>query len=306
MAMAGSDLELIAAWCDTSAELASVRSVAWDAFFGTDEEGPVDYGPELGEHTARHRRFLGWFMFQFTLPDGRHPAELAARRLFEREQLSAALHAFAHARYVTAVVSSVMPGRGVILELEEERFEVRSRAWAQRMHRGAPVITHLVPIRPGVWLPGPGWIEYPVAIGPNMRASLRQHQPSPIETERVLQGRDRNAVEIERPKDATLAEAVNRMTEAATREGRPGLVRSEAEWQALVLRHLHNPDITAFMREVIAWAGEVGKVEELNQLLAYAQNIWNATPQPDRGGRTAYELASRSSRKEPRMESWRD
>jgi len=63
-------------------------------------------------------------------------------------------------------------------------------------------------------------------------------------------GRDRNAVEIERPKDATLAEAVNRMTEVAKREGRPGLVRSEADWQALVLRHLHNPDITAFMREV--------------------------------------------------------
>lgn len=307
MAITGSDLERIAAWCDTSAELASARTAAWDLFFGTGEAGPADYGPVLGEYASRQRRFLGWFLFHATLPDGQRPAEVAARQLFEGEQLSAAVRAFAQARYVMAVVLTVMPGRGVVLGLEEERFEVRSRAWAQLMHRDAPLLTHLVPVRPGVWLPGPGWLEWPVSIGSNMRREMRQYQPGPIEVERVLQGRsDPGAKDIERPKDATLAEAVARMTEAAVREGRLGLVRSEAEWEALVLSHLDNRDITAFMQEIVARADEVQGVAELNQWLALAQNIWNATPQPDRAGRTAYELASRSSRQELEIESWHD
>lgn len=307
MAITGSDLERIAAWCDTSAELASGRTAAWDVFFGTGEEGPIDYGPDLGEYASRQRRFLGWFMFQATLPDGQHPAELAARRLFEGEQLSAVVRAFAQARYVMAVVIAVMSGRGVVLELEEERFEVRSRAWAQLMHRDAPVLTHLVPVRPSVWLPGPGWLEWPVSIGSNMRREMRQYQPGPIEVERVLQGRSGPGSEdVERPKDATLAEAVRRMTEAATREGRLTLVRSEAEWEALVLRHLGTQQITAFMQEIVAGVDEAHDVAELNQWLALAQNIWNATPQPDRAGRTAYELASRSRRQELKIESWHD
>jgi hypothetical protein len=307
MAIGGSDLERIAAWCDTSAELASPRTAAWDLFFGTDEAGPADYGPVLGEYVSRQRRFLGWFMFQATLPDGQHPAEFAARRLFEGEQLSAAARALAQARYVMAVVLTVMPGRGVVLGLEEERFEVRSRAWAQLMHRDAPLLTHLVPIRPGIWLPGPGWLEWPVSIGSNMRAEMRQYQPGPIEVERVLQGRSRPGTkDVERPKDVTLAEAVRRMTEAATRAGRLGLVRSEAEWKELVLRHLDKRDITAFMQEIVAGVDEVQDVAQLNQCLALAQNIWNATPQVDRAGLTAYELASRSSRQELKIESWHD
>jgi len=305
MALTSSDLERVAAWCDTSTDLASARSAAWDAFFGTDEEGPADYGPGLGDYTSRQRRFLGWFMFQATLPDGRRPAEFAARRLFEGEQLSAAVRAFAQARYVMAVVLTVMPGRGVLLGLEEERFEVRSRSWAHLMRRDGPVLAHLVPVRPGVWLPGPGWLEWPASVGPNMRRELRQYQSSPIEIERVLQGRSGSGPrEVERPKDQTLTEAVARMTEAAKREGRLGLVRSEAEWEALVLRYLQDPDIIAFTQEVVAWTGEVQEVAELNQWLVLAQNIWNTTPQPDREGRTAYELASESTRQELEIESW--
>jgi len=33
---------------------------------------------QTGELNARERRFTGWFGFDFRLPDGRHPAELAA------------------------------------------------------------------------------------------------------------------------------------------------------------------------------------------------------------------------------------
>jgi hypothetical protein len=306
MTLTLTELERIAAWCDTSAELAFVRRRAEETFFEPDE-GPVDYAPELGDVASRRRRFLGWFLFDFVLPDGSRPAELAARRLFDGEQRAAAVEAVGRARYVQVVVASVMPGRGALLELEEERFEVRSRAWARLMRRDALVLAHLVPVRPGVWLPGPGWLEWPVAVGPNMRRELRQYQPDPIEVERVLQGRHRRDTDdLQRPRDETLAEAVHRMTEAAKEAGRPGLVRSEEEWRTLVLRHLLTSDITAFAREVIALVGDVEDVRELNQWMALAQNIWNTTPQPDRGGLSAYELATRTSRREPQIDSWRD
>lgn len=86
------------------------------------------------------------------------------------------------------------------------------------------------------------------------------------------------------------------MTDAAQRAGRPGLVRSEAEWRDLVLAHLQAADITAFVQQVVLWVGDVHDAAELNRWVGLAQNIWNATPQPDRDGRTAYEQASGSSR----------
>jgi hypothetical protein len=41
---------------------------------------------------------------------------------------------------------------------------------------------------------------------------------------------------------------------------------------------------------VIGRIGAAGSMEDLNHLLGLANNIWNATPQPDRGGKTANEL----------------
>lgn len=305
MTLTLTDLERIAEWCDSSTELDSARRAGWTTFFGTDRDGPVDYGSDLGDRTSRRRRFLGWFMFQATLHDGQHPAAVAAHRLFAGEEQGGAVRAVTHARFVMAVVSAVMPGRGALLELEDERFEVRSRTWAQVMRRDAPVLAHLVPVRPGVWLPGPGWLELPAAVGPNMRREMRRYQPDPIEIERVLQGRSRiEASDVERPGDATLAEAVARMTEAAETVSRPGLVRSEAEWEALVLRHLGDADITAFARNVIASVGDVDDVRELNRWMALAQNIWNTTPQPDQGGRSAYELAAQSAHRDIELDSW--
>jgi hypothetical protein len=37
-------------------------------------------------------------------------------------------------------------------------------------------------------------------------------------------------------------------------------------------------------------AGKVSSIDEANQWLGLATNIWNNTPQPDRGGRTAPEM----------------
>ena len=82
------------------------------------------------------------------------------------------------------------------------------------------------------------------------------------------------------------------MTEVAGTAGCTGLVMSVEEWKELVVSHLRNPDITAFSQEVFQRVGDVKDLEELNRWMGLAMNIWNATPQPDRGGRTAYELSS--------------
>ena len=307
MAITEADLERIAAWCDTSAELSSARRAAWDEFFGARDAGTLDYHPDLGDYASRQRRFLGWFMFQATLPDGQHPAEFAALRLFENGQLSAVVLALSQSRYVMAVASSVISGRGVLLEMEEERFEIRSRTWARLMRRDALVFAHLIPVRAGVWIPGPGWLEWPVSIGPHMRAELRKYQASPIEVERSLQGRSGpRAEEVARPRDATLAAAVSRMTEAATKEGRLGLVRSEVEWTTLVLKYLEARDFITFAKELMEWIGPDQDMAELNRWIALAQNIWNTTPQPDREGRSAYELGSESPGGAYSIESWRN
>ena len=81
------------------------------------------------------------------------------------------------------------------------------------------------------------------------------------------------------------------MTQAANTEMKPGLVLSTKEWQQLVLKHLNNPDIVTFAQEITKRVGEVQRVEDLNQWLGLAMNIWNTTPQPNRGGKTAHEMS---------------
>jgi len=46
-----------------------------------------------------------------------------------------------------------------------------------------------------------------------------------------------------------------------------------------------------FSKDVVKWVGEVPSLDDMNRWLALAMNIWNSTPQPDRGGRTAYEVS---------------
>jgi hypothetical protein len=81
MALTAGKVERLAAWCAVIEGLADVRSKARSEFFGYDEPGTVKYMAQTGELNARERRFMGWFGFDYKLPDGRHPAELAAVEL---------------------------------------------------------------------------------------------------------------------------------------------------------------------------------------------------------------------------------
>jgi hypothetical protein len=82
------------------------------------------------------------------------------------------------------------------------------------------------------------------------------------------------------------------MSAAAAPEGRDRLVMSVSEWEALVLEHLNNPDITTFAQEITRRVGDVQDIKDLQRWLDLAINIWNNTPQPDRGFKSATELAS--------------
>lgn len=85
------------------------------------------------------------------------------------------------------------------------------------------------------------------------------------------------------------------MTAAAQAAGLTRLVMSPQEWEALVLRHMGDPDVMTFTREIVPRVGSAKSVEDLDRWLQLAMNIWNATPQPDRGGKSAYELSRRPS-----------
>jgi hypothetical protein len=294
MALTPTQLEELVKWCATSEELRVARDEARETFFGKDEPSPTHYWPGTGDPTSRSRRFLGWFMLDARLADGIQPAEVAAQQLYEGEALAQARAAIRGARFVTAVITGILLGRGALLEVETEHFDVRSRAWAQVMQRGRTIMAHLLPVRDDVWLPGPGWLEWPIALGPGIRRELSTlFQPTPIEVERLLQGRatsrdERVSIKAE---DATLPEAVARMTSAAEAEGRGGLVLSVAAWEAIVLRYLHDADTTAFFKDVIERAGPGVDTADLSRWLELASNIWNTTPQPDRGGKTARQLS---------------
>ena len=92
-----------------------------------------------------------------------------------------------------------------------------------------------------------------------------------------------------REREAELREAVARMTEAANAEGLDGLVMTAEEWKALVERYIYTAELSGFGGDVIARAG-TGDIDTLNRFLALAGEIWNATPQRDRGGRTAGQI----------------
>src|SRR5207244_6010586 len=121
-------------------------------------------------------------------------------------------------------------------------------------------------------------------------------QPDPVEIERLMQGRVSDAGQENPrkmpPQDATLESAVSRLTIAATEAGRPELVLSVEEWRALVLRHMDYTDPNAYFSEIMGRMGSASSVENLNLWLGLVNNIWNATPQPDRGGKTASELST--------------
>jgi hypothetical protein len=287
-------IEELVAWCASSEALADVRSKARGDFFGYDEPGTVKYLPGAGDVNARERRFLGWFCFSFRLPDGRHPAGMAAAALLTGPRLASALESIQEARYITAVTTMVRPGKGVYLQLQDEEFQIDSRILSQTLHRDDVLCAHIIPVGQGRWLVCPGWLVWPTRFGPGIRSRLKKFQLDPIQVERFLQrrtGAQEGKPKIEYPRDKTLEEAVARMTKAAQSEGKDKLVKPVEDWRKLVLSCMKAKDNISFSKDVVKWVGEVASLDDLNRWLSLAMNIWNATPQPDRGGKTAYELS---------------
>jgi hypothetical protein len=287
-------IEEIATWCLTSPELVSEREEARQRFFADDDPRPMKYWPGAETRTSRERRFSGYFMFDHVLPNGEKPGEVAVKHLYSGTFQVEPLKAVRGVQFVLAVVSSII-GRSVYLEIENDSFEVRSSVWAAQLRIGQGVVAHLVPVRHGYWLPGPGWLVWPIGLGPGIRSSLKSFQLDPVSLERFLQGRVEEGDEAPRPappRDGTLEEAVARMTEAAASEDHEGLVMSVGQWKALVWKHLNNPHVAAFGQEIVKRVGDVKDLKDLQRWLDLAVNIWNNTPQPDRGGKSASELAN--------------
>jgi len=238
-------VEELVAWCANSEALADIRSRARSEFFGYDEPGTVKYLPGAGDLNARERRFLGRFCFNFRLPDGRRPADVAAAALLTGPGLDSALKSIQGTRYVTAVTTMVRPGTGVYLELQDEEFEIDSRILGRVLQRDDVLCAHIIPVGQGRWLVCPGWLVWPTRFGPGIRSRLKKFQLDPIQVERFLQrrtGAQEGKPKMEYPHDKTLEEAVIRTTEAAQSEGKNKLVKPVEEWKKLVLACMKSND----------------------------------------------------------------
>jgi hypothetical protein len=297
MALTQRMIEEVVAWSWNSSELASARREAWPHFFGDDDPRPVKYWSNAEELVSRERRFLGYFLFNWQLPSGERPVEIAIRDLYRGPTQAEALTAVAGARFVLAVVTGIW-NQSVGLEMEKERFEVRSRQLARSLSRETVIAAHLVPVRFGYWLLGPGWVNLPFKFGPGIRANLTSWQLDPISLERQLQGRSEvdEKARPEPPRDQDLETAVSRMTNWAKERNEDALIMSQEEWQASVLRNLPNLDSIAFYEQAMAMVSARLSETELQELVDLLTNIWNNTPQPDRGGLTANQLIRQRNR----------
>ena len=294
MALTNNLVEQIAAWCAGSEELADIRAKARSEYFDYDEPGEIHYMEGAGEVTSRERRFLGWFMLTFKMPDGRSPAELAAAAILSGSELTSAIDSFKGVRHVLAMVAMVNPGRGLILRLEDEEFTVDNRQLSRLFNKDDAIYAHIIPAGRRGWLVGPGWLSWPVGIRPGMQAMLKKFQLSPIELERFLQQRkdpSKDRPKVERPQDSSLKAAVARMTKAAKAEGRQSMIMTLAQWKKLVIPYITSSQINEFIKEIINRVGVVDSVEDTNKWIGLAMNIWNNTPQPDRGGKSPFEIS---------------
>ncbi len=287
-------VEQLAEWCLQSDTLADIRAAARRDFFGYDEPGEARYMEGAGDVTSRERRFLGWFALTFKLPDGRCPAELAADAILSGSELTSAIDSIKGSRYVLAMVAMVNPGRGLILKLEDEELTVDNRQLSRIINRDDALYAHIMPAGRRGWLVGSGWLQWPMRIMPGMQAMLKNFQFSPIDLERLLQQRkepSEDRPKVEPPRDGTLKAAVARMTKAAQAEDRQNLIITPAQWKKLVLSYLNSGKFAEFGKEVVTQVGEVNSVEEINKWLGLAMNIWNNTPQPDRAGKSPFEIS---------------
>ena len=295
VALTPTQLDALATWCMECDELAAERRAARRTFFDEDDRRPARYPPGVGDLISRDRRFLGWFMFDYRLADGRRPVDVAVPHVMTRRlDVEDACAAIAGVRHVFGIVETVLRDR-VVLELEDERFEVRQRQWTQFLQRDDTIAAHLLPVRRGEWLAGPGWVHLALGIGAGPRPHLKSMQLSPIDIERPLQARPSNDEDRDeaagRAEAPTFDEAVAEMSALAERIGRPALAMPADEWRALVETHFDDVSVTDFVTEVMERGGEFADRDQANEVLALVQQIWNATPQPDRGGLSATELA---------------
>ena len=294
MPLTASIVEQIAAWCTTSEVLADIRSKARSEYFGYDEPGEVHYMEGVSDVTSRERRFLGWFALTFKLPDGRSPVELAAAAILSGSERASAIDLLKGSRHVLAMVAMVNPGRGLILRLEDEEFTVENRQLSRLFNRDDAIYAHIIPAGRRGWLVGPSWLSWPIGIMPGMQAMLKKFQLSPIELERFLQQRkdpSEDRPKVERPRDSSLKAAVVRMTEAAKAEDRQDLIMTPAQWKKLVFPYMKSSQINEFIKEIVNRVGGVESVEAINKWIGLAMNIWNNTPQPDRGGKSPFEIS---------------
>lgn len=289
MAVRYADLERLAEWCAGSEELADAVDDAAELFYGKLDELSGTYEGEVGDLGAVQRRFFGWFTLGHRLPGGDRPGEIAARALFSGRKLVQVLTAVGKAEYVVGAVTAVLDRRSVFVEGPGGRFEIRDRKMADPSIKGFTVCSWVVPAPRGVWTAGPGWVVVPLALGPGLRENLEAVQFSPMDVERFLRA-GTGPGEGERPAPPDLSEAVERITKAAEADRRPGLVMTETRWIALVLQYLPAVDAAGFFHEVADRVGEDIDTDGLNAFVKMAQDIWNATPQPDRDLKTANEL----------------
>ena len=293
MAIRFSDLEQLGMWCANAEEMEDALEEAAAIFFEADEEGVGEYAEGGADYASVGRRFIAWFMFGHTLPGGERPAEIAARNVFKRRRLDEALAAIAGVRYVVGGLTAVHPDRAVFVQVGNERLEIRDKRLADPSTRGATLFSWVLPVRPRVWIPGPGWMVMPLSLGPSFQDSMNLMQWNPVDAELLL----RNPASPEPGgttfEELTLVEAVNRMTKAAKADRRPALMMTVTEWEQLVLRYMQSHDNASFFEHVAELVGGDVDLDGLNLWIGRAQDIWNSTPQPDRGGRTPLEKEQR-------------
>ena len=194
MTLNANSIEQLAMWCLKTDAIADVREIAHRDFFGLDEPGEMNYLGEAGSPIIMERRFLGWFTLTFKLPDGRHPAELAASAIIIGSELNSLIDLINNSRYILGVISMVIPGQGLILRLEDEEFSIQSRQLSRLADRDDGLYAHLIPDGRRGWLVGPGWMQWPMSITRSIELQLKKYQLNPIDVERILQQR-RNYLE---------------------------------------------------------------------------------------------------------------
>jgi hypothetical protein len=177
MSFTASTIEELAEWCANAGELATIREKARAAFFGTDDTRPVHYLDDMGENPGRERRFSGWFAFNYILPDGQRPAEIAARRLLTRTDLDTALDSIGKVHYIMAMVTCAIHGSGAWVILGDEELEIESNYFSHYAVKGLPLLAHVIPGRRGKWWLCPGWAVMGIKLGPNYRIPCRRSSP---------------------------------------------------------------------------------------------------------------------------------